>query len=190
MKKYIIGAIAGIIIIGLIVVIGGYFYISGGYYNISATVPHTEMTLEMLEKTMDSSVKRHAAETAMKEITISDSLRGFNHYNAMCVDCHGAPGTGRSEFGRGLYPKGPTLIGIENDWNDRELFWIIKNGIKMSGMPSFGKTHSDEQIWEIVAFTKNLSALSPRDYEHLVDSLGNEGMEMEEEHEHDDTNGQ
>ena len=76
------------------------------------------------------------------------------------------------------------MIGIENDWNDRELFWIIKNGIKMSGMPSFGKTHSDEQIWEIVAFTKHLSALSPRDYEHLVDSLGSRGMEMDEDEEH------
>ena len=61
----------------------------------------------------------------------------------MCVDCHLAPGMDSSEIRQGLLPKPPKLQEVVDEWKPAELFWIIKNGVKMTGMPAWGPTHSD-----------------------------------------------
>ena len=75
----------------------------------------------------------------------------------MCVSCHGAPGVDASEAGDGLNPPAPdlTLPRVQKR-TDGELFWLVQNGIRMTGMPAFGTTHKDEEIWKIVAFVRRL----------------------------------
>ena len=85
----------------------------------------------------------------------------------MCEECHGAPGVERSEMGKGLYPRGPKLLWAAKEDSPSELFWITKNGIKMTGMPAFGPTHSDEEIWAIVAFVKKLPGIDSAFYDEL-----------------------
>jgi mono/diheme cytochrome c family protein len=84
------------------------------------------------------------------------------HYKEMCVFCHGAPGVDASEAGEGLNPPAPdlTLAKIQKR-SDGELFWILQNGIRMTGMPGFGPTHKDEELWKIVAFLRHLPELTP-----------------------------
>ena len=112
---------------------------------------------------------------------------GFEHYQEMCVTCHGAPGVDRSEIGKGLNPHAPNLSKSTGDMSDAELYWVLKNGIKMTGMPSFGKTHSEEQLWAMVSFVKKLPEMTEEQYQTYVSAHPEgEGMEMEEhEHQHE-----
>ena len=82
-----------------------------------------------------------------------------------CVHCHGGPGVEWSKFSEGLNPGPPDLKDVVDDLLPQELFWVIKNGIKMTGMPSFATSGvGDEEIWKIVAFVKKWPAVTPEDY--------------------------
>jgi mono/diheme cytochrome c family protein len=179
-NRFVLKAAITITVFIIVVLIVGYAYISSGYYNIAATDHHTALTIWAISTLMDNSVRHHAESVSMPPAELlADSVSGFGHYDEMCRDCHGGPGIERSESGEGLYPLAPTLVGIDSVWTQAQLFWIIKNGIKMTGMPEFGSTHSDEQIWHIVAFADHLSHMSNSDYMALRDSLGGESDEEE-----------
>jgi mono/diheme cytochrome c family protein len=94
----------------------------------------------------------------------------------MCVSCHGAPGVDASPVGEGLNPPAPdlTLARIQ-ERSDGELFWLVQNGIRMTGMPAFGPTHRDEEIWEIVAFLRHLPELTPEEEKALASKEQPEG---------------
>ena len=165
MKKYLIGAGAVIALL----IIGGLIYMYSGIFDISARVPHDPVTLWAMNTVRDNSIK-HNADNNIKTPDLNDSdlvKMGFVHYREMCVGCHGGPGIERSEIGQGLYPKAPSLARAANDWTPQQLFWITKNGLKMTGMPAFGPTHSDEMIWAIVAFTKKLPTITKEQYQKL-----------------------
>ncbi len=165
MKKYLIGAGAVIALL----IIGGLIYMYSGLFDISARVPHDTITLWAMNTVRNNSIK-HNADNNIKTPDLNDSdlvKMGFVHYREMCVGCHGGPGIERSEIGQGLYPKAPALAKVANDWTPQQLFWITKNGLKMTGMPAFGPTHSDEMIWAIVAFTKKLPTLTKEQYQTL-----------------------
>jgi mono/diheme cytochrome c family protein len=85
----------------------------------------------------------------------------------MCVQCHGGPGEQPQEIAKGLWPEAPDLAKTAPDWTPGELCWITKNGIKFSAMPAWGATHSDEKIWEIMAFLEKLPSLSPAEYRQM-----------------------
>ena len=97
----------------------------------------------------------------------------FAHFHETCRLCHGAPGYDRAEFAEGLYPSPPQLDsdGIRTEVTNAELFWIIQNGLKMTGMPAFGNTHTDRQIWSIAAFVRQLPKLDPAAYEKMGENL-------------------
>jgi len=84
----------------------------------------------------------------------------------MCVTCHGAPGVLPSEIGVGLSPPAPDLSHID-DLNSAEIYWIIRHGIDMTGMPAFSRTHDDASLWAMTAFVQRLSQVSPLQYDSL-----------------------
>src|SRR5574338_1666738 len=135
MKKYLIGAVTAIVIL-----IAGYLvFIYSGFYNISTKDPHDAVTLWMMNTVKDNSIK-HNADVDIKSPDLSDSSlikMGFMHYREMCTGCHGGPGIKPNEIGEGLYPKAPELAKVVKNWTPQQLFWIIKNGLKMTGMPAF-----------------------------------------------------
>ena len=168
-------AIRTIIVIVIIIAVS-FIYIESGTYNISAMVPHNSLTLMLINAVKDNSIEHHS-----KDIKVPNNLNdsslvgiGFIHYRAMCQTCHGAPGIERSEIGKGLYPHPPNLAHSAKDMPAQQLFWITKNGIKLTGMPSFGKTHSDQKIWDIVAFMEKLPTMTKEQYRALNDSTKNE----------------
>jgi mono/diheme cytochrome c family protein len=82
---------------------------------------------------------------------------GFGTYSGSCAACHRVRGRTPTEIGRGLYPPAPDLgSGSVQLWSDGELFWIIKNGIRLTGMPAFGDIHSDGEIWDLVHYLRSL----------------------------------
>ena len=99
---------------------------------------------------------------------------GLDHYRENCVMCHGAPGVAGAELSKGLNPPAPSLGEEENDTPDGELFWVIKHGIRMTPMPAFGPTHTDAEIWKIVAFIRHLPDLTAQERDSLGAATGEE----------------
>jgi len=94
---------------------------------------------------------------------------------------HLAPGIKRTEIGQGLYPRAPELRR-KTDLTPAEQFWIVKHGVKMSGMAAWGVTHDDKLLWDVVAFVRKLPELTPEQYETLVKNAPkHEGLMQEME---------
>lgn len=133
--------------------------------DVAATTPHPAFIEEFLHETVEHSVRRHAAgilPPALEDAALIAD--GADHYFPMCEGCHAGPGVDPSELAQGLYPAPPALHE-EEEWSDAELFWITKHGIKASGMPAYGTTHSDEALWAIVAFVRSLPGMTAEAYE-------------------------
>ena len=145
-------------------------FIYSGFYNVAATSEHWGITKILMQITMQRSVAFHAKEVTVPPRPLSPK-EGFPDFNEMCVNCHGAPGILPGEVGKGLNPRPPDLAIAAKELSLSELFWIIKNGIKMTGMPAFGPTHTEERLWSITAFVKRLPALPASDYAELKQSL-------------------
>ncbi|HVS01661.1 MAG TPA: cytochrome c [Thermoanaerobaculia bacterium] len=152
-----------------------------GAIDVAATRPHPPGVHWFLETTQQRSVARRAA-----AIRPPDDLsaprrvaRGLTAYHQMCVTCHGAPGVEASEIGKGLNPKPPELWRQE----EREIasadaardFWVLRQGINMTGMPAFGPTHGDRELWDVVAFLQQLPAMSAESY---ATAVGEAGLEL------------
>lgn len=87
---------------------------------------------------------------------------GRMQFGARCAACHGSDGRAPTDIGRWMYPRAPDLGStVVQRWSDAELFWIIKNGIRPTGMPGFAHIHSDEEIWTLVHFVRSLGATLP-----------------------------
>jgi mono/diheme cytochrome c family protein len=160
-----------LIVLLLAIIVSGTACMFLGLYNISAANKEGMMQNWMLSTTMESSVRKHSKGINIPPLGDSSQIAtGFEHFQEMCVSCHGAPGVSRSEIGEGLNPRAPDLPKTTIEWNNAELFWILKNGIKMTGMPSFGATHSDKQIWAIVSFVRRLEKMTPDEYQKLTEA--------------------
>ena len=96
---------------------------------------------------------------------VQAGARAFREHG--CINCHGAPGVKWAKFSEGLNPSPPDLKDVAKDTEPKELFWVIKNGIKMTGMPSFGAAGvSDKDIWTIVAFINKLPTVTAADFKN------------------------
>lgn len=151
--------------LGLLLAVGVLVLFTGAY-NVAATEPHTGAMRWALNTLQRSSVGARAEPLEASLPEDSAALEhGLEHFAAMCVVCHGAPGVERGEFGRGMRPTPPALSEVAPTWTDAELFWIVKHGIRLAGMPAFGPTHSDEEIRQIAAFVRRLPEMTPDEYE-------------------------
>tara|TARA_R110001599_G_scaffold351965_2_gene585344 strand:+ start:3641 stop:4147 length:507 start_codon:yes stop_codon:yes gene_type:complete len=160
-------------------------FLYSGFYPMGADVPHNSLTYWVLETLRERSITQAAGDIRVPEdLDSSDRLlKGGADYNDMCVGCHLKPGKTQSDFTLGLYPAPPNLsLNIDehghgaHDGNREGLqrqFWIIKHGIKASGMPAWGPGHDDERIWNMVAFLKRLPELTPEQYQILTARGGN-----------------
>ena len=156
-------------------------FIYSGWYNVSANEQENGIMKWVLNTTKDRSIEFRSKDITVPDLNDSSMLKeGFEHYNEMCVSCHGAPGLEETEVSVGLNPTAPYLVKVAKEIDPKELFWITKNGIKMTGMPAWGKTHSDEKIWAIVAFVKKLPNMTAEEYQKMESPSGT--MEGDEKH--------
>lgn len=177
------------ILLIIILLVGGGLYLFNGMYNFAATSPHNNLTSLIIHESMEKSIKKHAKYVPMSHLEGNTSIKeGAEEYDEMCAMCHGGPGLPESVLHKGLYPRPPKLYDDKGDSTDEELFWIIKNGIKMTGMPAYGPTHSDEEIWTIVAFLKKLPELSDDQYKALTENAEHLSQEDEDMEHHNNDN--
>lgn len=152
---------------GVLALAGGFVW--SGVYNIGADDVHTRPVHALLQALRTRSIQVRAS--ALQPPDLSEPARitqGAGNYNAMCTGCHLAPGMPPTELSQGLYPAPPNLSVTPVD--PAEAFWVIKHGIKASGMPAWGKSMGDDYIWNMVAFLQTLPRLSPDQYRLTVAS--------------------
>ena len=159
---------------GFLVLASGLF-VWLGVYNIAATEKHWPITVELLEVLRERSIEIRSKEIVKPDTFSPQQLAsGAEDYAAMCVQCHLAPGKEATALHQGLYPQPPVFHERSHESHDSsETFWVIKNGIKMTGMPAWGSVHSDEEIWAMVAFIEQLPEMSLDKYQRLT-GTGNE----------------
>jgi mono/diheme cytochrome c family protein len=154
-------------IVALIVILAGALGITySGAYNVAANVPDAGIVTWLLSTNMQRSVVRHAQSMSAPPTQLTDQQArdGLRIYKETCIYCHGAPGKDPGDIGKGLNPEPPYLPDTVERWTSAQLFWIIKNGIKMTGMASYGAVHTDEEIWNLVAFVQRLPKMTPEQY--------------------------
>ena len=162
-------AIASLLMAVLVVPLAAGALIYVGLYDVAATTPHWLVARAILETARVRSIKAHASglETPLGLEDPAKVLIGVEHYAAHCAVCHGAPGVPKGDIGRGLYPQPPDLAKMPSLYSPPELFWILKHGIKMTGMPAW-RDHTDDELWATVAFLEKLPGMSEQDYARLV----------------------
>ncbi|MBI3561431.1 MAG: cytochrome c [Gammaproteobacteria bacterium] len=156
--------------IGLVVVILGAlgFFALGGY-NIAADEPHWTITTSMLTIARKNSIAIRAKSIEVpKDLETAERIsNGAVLYDEMCANCHLAPGIETTELRQGLYPQPPTLTNLDT-WDPQVFYYTIAHGIKMTAMPAWGKTHSAQKIWDMVAFLHKLPRLTPEQYRAMT----------------------
>lgn len=108
---------------------------------------------------------------------------GRAHFADHCASCHGNDGRGKTEIGQNLYPKAPDMWGKETQsLSDGELFYIIKNGVRLTGMPAWGEDtpEDDSASWHLVSFIRHLPWITPKELEEMKAMNPVSPMEMEE----------
>lgn len=149
-------------------------FVSAGMMPVAASQGHWPITRALLNFTMRRSVQTHALGITSPSAeeqplgTLAMVLKGAGHYAAGCLPCHGAPGHPRAEVMLHSVPEPPYLPPMVDDWNDRELFWIVKHGIKYTAMPAWPSQRRDDEIWAMVAFLRRLPALEPAEFRRLA----------------------
>jgi mono/diheme cytochrome c family protein len=114
------------------------------------------------------------------------AIEGFRSYHGLCSLCHSGPGLEAGPIRQGLNPKPPELSSeVVQRRSNEELFWIVKHGIKMSGMPAFGPTHDDRELLQIVAFVRQLPHLKGDEYLAMVRAGGGKADSDDHGHDHD-----
>ena len=136
-----------------------------GFYNVAATHSHLPLTYSVLNIGLVESIERHARDVAVPRLEDPRlAARGLALYRAHCLQCHGAPGVAPAPFALGMSPLPANLAYIAGERTPAELYWVVKHGVKMTGMPAWRFRLSEDDLWSVVAFVELLPVLSPAEY--------------------------
>lgn len=155
------------VVVLAVLLVGALLFPFSGLYNVAATEGHTGFARWYLSTLSQHSIKAHASDIAVQG-DLADSLRvarGAIAFSQMCQGCHGAPGHDRGVTGQGMTPQPPSLSEEAGHWQPNEIYWIVAHGIKLAGMPAYGPTHSEEELWELVAFVEQLPDMTSEQFE-------------------------
>ncbi|MBN8965648.1 MAG: c-type cytochrome, partial [Rhizobiales bacterium] len=128
-----IGALA------IVVAVAATVFFFGGFYSVGGTAEEPALVKWALIQVRTASINHHATDTPPAGLADPAKVTaGAKAYAAAgCANCHGGPGTDWAKFSEGLRPEPPDLKELANDRTPQQLFWVIKNGINMTGMPGF-----------------------------------------------------
>ena len=151
--------------LGAAALAGAACVVLGGLYDVAANTPHYQPVHTLLETAMRQSVRLRARDIRPPPLDDAQLVtRGAACYRAKCVQCHGAPGVAQGDIGKSMQPLPGPLVDARQRWHARELYWVTKNGIRMSGMPAWEYRLSDEDLWALVAFLQHLPDMTPQQY--------------------------
>jgi ketosteroid isomerase-like protein/mono/diheme cytochrome c family protein len=187
MRKLVLGIV--LTVVALVAAFG--IVIAAGVYNVAADDEHTGLVYSLLETARDRSIATRAAKVQVPDLADPERVRrGAGNYDAMCVGCHLRPSGQETEVSQGLYPKPPKLSAAAH-FDPTRAFWVIKHGIKSTGMPAWGASMDDQYIWDMVAFLRELPGMDAERYAATVEASEghSHGAGESDDHEHDDNEG-
>jgi mono/diheme cytochrome c family protein len=133
-----------------------------GLMPVSADGAHSRLEARIMPAVLHASIARHASVERNPVPLDENNLKaGVDIYKSMCARCHSTPGGEPSTYGQSFYPPAPGLPEGMGSYTEAQLFWLIKHGIRNTGMPAWGTMLSDEEIWQIVSLLKNSQDLPP-----------------------------
>jgi mono/diheme cytochrome c family protein/ketosteroid isomerase-like protein len=152
----------------LAVVLLGAVVVASGALSVAADEPHSSLVFGILDVARERSIEARADVIQVPPLDDEGMVRrGAGNYDAMCAQCHLAPGMEPTELSVGLSPTPPNLTKHAHT-DAAEAFWVIKHGIQATGMPAWGKNMEDQYLWEVVAFLRKLPSLSAEQYQAEV----------------------
>ena len=158
-------ALAGVVLTLALLVAAAFALVESGYIPANADALPGRLETWMTSTSLDATLNREAPkEPNPVALTNDNLLAGVHLFAQNCAVCHGDSRglQAASPIAKGLYQKPPQMAtdGVEDD-PDGVSFWKIKHGIRLTGMPSFGSTLSDQEIWTLVLFLKHMDKLPP-----------------------------
>lgn len=143
--------------------------VSLGLYNPSAALGHLPGVSWILHTTYRNAVETWSGNRPTPDLAdLGLVQRGAGHYGSYCADCHSTPGAKPVFIARSMVPAPPHIVDAVSDWDANELFWIVKNGVKMTGMPAWPSRVRDDEVWAVVAFLLRVPELSQAEYLDLA----------------------
>jgi len=144
----------------------------GGLYDVAASTQHTQAVYSLMETAFERSVRRRARSIQAPALGAPDQLvRGATCYRDHCLACHGAPGVAPGPAALAMQPLPGPLVDAAALWRPRDLYWITRNGIRMTGMPAWEYRLSEADLWAVTAFVARLSQLAPAEWGRQLASL-------------------
>lgn len=141
-----------------------------GLVNVAATKHEAAAVDWFLHSTYHNAVSRQAKRVVVPEglNARNNVLVGARNFEAMCSTCHTPPGLSETPTATGMNPQPPQLLNMASHGTPAEQFWVISNGVRMTGMPAFGPTHEDDELWALVAFLQAMEGGDADAYQSLL----------------------
>lgn len=166
MKNFIIGLIIGVILVPLAV----YVYFTTGMAPVATSAQAMPFEKTLAKKSLNARVEKEMPKTVPIPADEQTYAAGAKVYDGNCAVCHGLPNQPQTPLAKGMFPKPPQLFmgkGVTDD-PPGETYWKVKNGIRLTGMPSFAPDLSDTQIWQVSLLLANADKISPAVKQLLV----------------------
>lgn len=156
-------------VLAAVAAVGGFLSVWSGFYSVAASRGHWPGFELFLEFAMRSSVRTHALLIDVPAIDRPEQVRrGAGHFQQACAPCHGSPAGPSMLVVRSMLPPPSDLKDLVPTWKTKELFWIVKNGLKYTGMPPWPTQQRDDEVWDTVAFLRELPTMSRDRYRELA----------------------
>lgn len=169
MRKPLWAVVAAVLAFVTMLALGGFLFAWSGLYSVAASSGHWEITRWFLHFTMRSSVRTQALGTEVPDLGHPRLVRqGAGHFHTGCAPCHGTVKGDPPIIPRGMTPHPPLLAPVIDQWENDELFWLVKHGIKYTGMPAWPSLVRDDEVWAMVAFLNELPELNVEGYRRLA----------------------
>jgi mono/diheme cytochrome c family protein len=172
-RRHPVSVAAATVVATLVVLaMGAALFSFSGFYDVSASRKDNPIVAWMLHKTYEASLHRYGGTDVPPAdlMSLENIQAGARFYNSSCAACHGVPGKPLSFIGQGIQPAAPLLLVASRRNNPKLMFWAIKHGVNMTAMPSFGKSQTDQTIWQTAAFLYDARGITKDKYDALVQS--------------------
>jgi thiosulfate dehydrogenase len=166
-KQFFFGMLIGWIILPAAV----FLYLRFGYVPVAVNGPVIPLEQLLAGAAIEAKIAREAPTQAALPASEENLLAGAKVYREQCVECHGLPATPRSVVSKGMFPDPPQFFERKVMGNDPvgQNYWVVANGIRLSGMPGYRGALSEEQMWQVSQFLSNRGKL-PEGVEKIVTS--------------------
>jgi mono/diheme cytochrome c family protein len=158
--------IVGVLVVGGVVVALTLMY--SGLFNVAATVVDSSALSWGLVTVREASIRLHSRDVQLpKPGAVADRDNGFRIYRQECAMCHTPIGRTPRPMAVGFNPQPPGFGAGADLMTPAQVFWVTKNGIRFTGMPAWGPSRSDRELWDVVGFVMTLPKMSAADYDAL-----------------------